>query len=57
MAAATEEAREKAMRRYSRLDAEFTAAGGYAAGGAWGGGGTESGGPAGGGGVAAPAVG
>jgi ATPase subunit of ABC transporter with duplicated ATPase domains len=31
MAAATEEAREKAMRRYSRLDAEFTAAGGYAA--------------------------
>ncbi|MEI2775784.1 MAG: ABC-F family ATP-binding cassette domain-containing protein [Tetrasphaera sp.] len=31
MAAATEEAREKAMRRYARLDAEFTAAGGYAA--------------------------
>ena len=31
MAAATEEARDKAMRRYSRLDAEFTAAGGYAA--------------------------
>ncbi len=31
MAAATEEARDKAMRRYSRLEAEFTAAGGYAA--------------------------
>ena len=31
MAAATEEARSKAMRRYARLDAEFTAAGGYAA--------------------------
>jgi len=31
MAAATDEAREKAMRRYARLDAEFTAAGGYAA--------------------------
>ena len=31
MAAATDEARDKAMRRYSRLDAEFTAAGGYAA--------------------------
>ncbi|MFN8098275.1 MAG: ABC-F family ATP-binding cassette domain-containing protein [Dermatophilaceae bacterium] len=31
MSAATEEARDKAMRRYARADAEFTAAGGYAA--------------------------
>jgi ATPase subunit of ABC transporter with duplicated ATPase domains len=31
MASADDESRERAMRRYSRLDAEFTAAGGYAA--------------------------
>ncbi len=31
MAAETGEAQERAMRRYARLDAEFTAAGGYAA--------------------------
>ncbi len=31
MASADDETRERAMRRYARLDAEFTAAGGYAA--------------------------